>query len=108
MAYMSVAKGYFTRRAAGEALPKSVTDVYDGEANDQIFSLLKKACGDGECSMMDYALRYLMEGHPFPSVPIASFDNDEQLAAGMGSVEAPVDPQVMEALRRVKKLSMDC
>jgi len=26
----------------------------------------------------------------------------------MGSVEAPVDPQVMEALRRVKKLSMDC
>ena len=108
MAYMSVATGYFTRRAAGEALPKSVTDVYDGEANDQIFSLLKKACGDGECSMMDYALRYLMEGHPFPSVPIASFDNDEQLAAGMGSVEAPVDPQVMEALRRVKKLSMDC
>ena len=49
-----------------------------------------------------------MEGHPFPSVPIASFDNDEQLAAGMGSVEAPVDPQVMEALRRAKKLSMDC
>ena len=41
-------------------------------------------------------------------VPIASFDNDEQLAAGMGSVESPVDPQVMEALRRVKKLSMDC
>lgn len=47
-------------------------------------------------------------GASVPSVPIASFDNDEQLAAGMGSVEAPVDPQVMEALRRVKKLSMDC
>ena len=60
-----------------------MTDVYDGEANDQIFSLLKKACGDGECSMMDYALRYLMEGHPFPSVPIASFDNVTWRAYGV-------------------------
>lgn len=104
MAYMSVAKGYFTRRAAGEALPQSVTDVYNGETNDRIFRLLQDACAGGGCSMMDYALRYLMEGHPFPSVPIASFDNDEQLRTGMESIEAPVDPEVMKALRNIRGL----
>ncbi len=103
MAYMSIAKGYFSKRAAGVEMPEKVTAVYDGKSSDEILSLLQEACADGKCTVMDYALRYVMEGHPFPSTPIASFNSDEQLYAGMHSLEAPVDPDVMAQLRKIKQ-----
>jgi len=102
MAYMSIAKGYFSKRFEGAELPERVRAVYDGQTNEEIFSLLKEACADGRCTPMDYALRYLMDSHPFPSTPIASFSSDAQLKAGMASMDAPVDPAVMEKLRQIK------
>lgn len=102
MAYMSVAKGYFPRRYQGETLPSSVTDVYQNSANDQIYRLLSKACESSDCTITDYTLRYFMEGHPFPAVPIASFDNSQQLREGMRSIDAGVDPEVMAQVTACK------
>lgn len=102
MAYMSVAKGYFARRHHGEVLPASVTDVYQNSANDQIYQLLSKACEASPCTITDYTLRYFMEGHPFPAVPIASFDNSQQLRESMHSIDAPVDPEVLAQISDCK------
>ena len=102
MAYMSVAKGYFARRLNGETLPQSVKDVYDNEANEKIYAILKDVCAKSPEAVTDYTFRYLMDEHPFPSVPVASFDNFQQLKDGMSSVEANIDVGVLKKLALCK------
>ena len=106
MAYMSAAKGYFSKRIGGCELSQSVKNIYDLPANDEIYKILRDAVseGSGSCTAMDYALRFLMEGHPFASAAIASFSSPEQLREGMHALKAPVDPEVMERLRACRKL----
>ncbi|MEA4970746.1 MAG: aldo/keto reductase [Candidatus Pelethousia sp.] len=103
MAYMSVAKGYFARRAAGEALPASVTEVYGNASNDDIYGLMQSIAAEGAYSIMDLTYMYIMAEKLFPSVPIASFDNMSHLADCVGALEKPIPEALIEKLAARKK-----
>ena len=99
MAYMSVAKGYFMRRMALENLPASVRDVYDTPENDAIFQMLQ----DRSIDPLQASLVYLMR-QPFPSVPIASFDNDRQLEEAMRCCDVDMPQETLDALGANQKV----
>ena len=103
MAYMSIAKGYFARRAAGENLPASVTDVYSNASNDAIYELVKTVVAEGQYSYMDLSYMYIMAEKLFPSVPIASFDNMGHLAECIDCIEKPMPEDIIEKLAQLKK-----
>lgn len=102
MAYTSMAQGYFSRRMAGKELPEGVKAVYAGKVNDRIFALLQKARAESGVSEVHYTVRYITDGHPFPAVPIASFGSDAHLKEAMESIDAPVDPALLQMFRQWK------
>lgn len=103
MAYMSIAKGYFARRAAQEELPASVKDVYSNPSNDAIFELAKTVVAQGIYSHMDLAYMYIMAEKLFPSVPIASFDNMAHLDECLRCLDKPIPEEIIERLAKLKK-----
>ncbi|MGE5613894.1 MAG: aldo/keto reductase [Bacillota bacterium] len=103
MAYMSVAKGYFARRAAGEKLPAGVTDVYSNPSNDAIYEIAGTVVAEGVYSFIDLSLMYIMAEKRFPSVPIASFDNMDQLDECIRCMEKSIPGDAIEKLARLKK-----
>ena len=102
MAYMSIAKGYFMRLAEGEALPSQVTDVYSTAANKKIGDLMQEYAGDPVVTPLNLSLSYLMF-HQFPSVPIASFDDEKQLVDAMNCGERPVDVSILKQFSALKE-----
>lgn len=102
MAYMSTARGYFALRMEGKPIPSYVEDMYGTDVNDRIFNLLREHVTE-ECSITDYALQYL-QTQPFPTVPITSFLTKEHLVAGMRSVEAQCDQEILKQIHKMKGL----
>lgn len=102
MAYMSIAKGYFTRRSLGEKLPWSVEKVYKNPVNDEIYDKLLEFTAETGLTMLDISLIYL-SSHDFPSVPIASFDTEQQLKDGMKCCELSIGKNIIAELHRLKK-----
>ncbi|MCL2248167.1 MAG: aldo/keto reductase [Oscillospiraceae bacterium] len=105
MAYMSVAKGYFTRRAAGENLPAGVADLYNSPSNDAIFERLVSVAKQGNYTYIDMALMYIIAEKLFPAVPIASFDNMAQLKEGVECMKKTVPAEIIEELSKLKKFT---
>ncbi len=103
MAYMSIAKGYFARRAAGERLPASVTDVYESPSNEAIYQLAQTVAAEGKYSYMDLSYMYIMGEKLFPSVPIASFDNMDHLNECARCMEKPIPEDIIEKFAQLKK-----
>ena len=103
MAYMSIAKAYFTRRHQGERLPESVSSVYGNSSNDRIYERAKAVVDAGEYTFMDLSLLYLMAERRFPTVPIASFDTPEQLIEGLSCWDKPVPEDLLAELGRMKQ-----
>ena len=103
MAYMSIAKGYFARRAAGEQLPAGVTDVYENPSNDAIYRLAQAVVAEGRYSYMDLSYMYLMAEKRFPCVPIASFDNMDHLNECVACMEKPIPEDIVEKFAQLKK-----
>ncbi len=103
MAYMSIAKGYFTRRAAGETLPSNVTDVYQNESNDLIYQELLKMAAETEYTVTDLSMMYMIANQDFPSVPIASFDNDDQLMEAVRCWGKEIPAELCDRLASLKK-----
>jgi aryl-alcohol dehydrogenase-like predicted oxidoreductase len=101
MAYMSMAKGYFPMRAAAVHLSESVQSVYTIPTNDKIFEKLLNLSKETGVSIAEICLKYLMK-HSFPSIPIASFDDDNQLGLGIKSCEAPLSAAMVEELHSMK------
>ena len=54
--------------------------------------------------MADYVLKYL-QVQPFPTVPIVSCSNHEQLVEAMHSMEAKCDEEVMKKITALKGLT---
>lgn len=102
MAYMSIAKGYFARRAAGETLPASVTDVYASKSSDAIYEYAKQVVSQGKYDFMDLAYMYIISEQNFPSVPIASFDHMDHLRSGIECLNKPIPRDVMQKLTQMK------
>jgi aryl-alcohol dehydrogenase-like predicted oxidoreductase len=103
MAYMSIAKGYFARRAAGENLPAGVTDVYVNPSNDEIYELARVIDAEGKYSYMDLSYMYIMAEKLFPAVPIASFDNMDHLTDCINCMEKSIPEEIIEKFARIKK-----
>lgn len=103
MAYMSIAKAYFTRRGAGEALPSSVTDCYSNASNDAIYEVMQKVEKEGQYNLMDMAFMYLMAVDAFPSIPIASFDTMAQLDVALKGLQKDIPYDLMKQLGALKK-----
>lgn len=103
MAYMSIAKGYFARKAAGEDLPVEVAGVYDNPSNDAIFDYAKEVVAEGKYSYMDLAYIYIMGEKEFPAVPIASFDNEQHLKECIDGINKDMPEDVREKMAAMKK-----
>ena len=103
MAYMSIAKAYFTRRHQGEDLPEGVSSVYGSPSNDAIYRKALPTVEGGQYSFMDLSLLYLMAEPRFPTVPIASFDTPAQLVEGMMCCDKPVPSAMLGELGRLKR-----
>jgi aryl-alcohol dehydrogenase-like predicted oxidoreductase len=103
MAYMSVAKGYFTRRFSGEKLPDSVTSVYNNPTNEKIYERCLETVKKGNYTFMDLSLMYFRAEKAFPSVPIASFDNEKQLIEGISSCKKSLPTDLLHELGKIKK-----
>lgn len=102
MAYMSISRGYFSRRAWGEELPVDMVEMYGNKSNDNILEKLKQICGD-QYTMTDFAFKYVMM-QDFPSIPIASFENDLQLEDCMKCAELELDKELMASVSQYKEL----
>lgn len=103
MAYMSIAKAYFTRRMKGEMLPVSIASLYDNPSNELIYSLGATEISKGKYNFMDFAFMYMMSERDIPIVPIASFDNAEQLSTGLACWNKEIPEQLMERFRSIKQ-----
>ena len=103
MAYMSIAKGYFARRAAGEDLPAGVTDVYGSPSNDAIYELCEDVVAQGTYTHMDLAYMYIMAEKLFPAAPIASFDNMDHLNQCVSGMEKSIPEDIIERVAGLKK-----
>ena len=104
MAYMAMAKGYYSKLFAGKEVPYSISKVYENEVSNEIYNILKEAVTP-ECTMADYVLKYL-QVQPFPTVPIVSCSNHAQLVEAMHSMEAKCDEAVMNKLVELKGLTV--
>lgn len=102
MSYMSIAKAYFQRRYNGENLPASVTDVYQNKSNDEIYNASLELVEKGKYTFMDLSFMYLAEESRFPSVPIASFDNYEQLVTGLEAFRKAAPKELIGKYKKIK------
>ncbi len=103
MAYMAMAKGYYSKIFVGKEVPYSISKVYENEVSGKIYDLLKETVTP-ECTMADYVLKYL-QVQPFPTVPIVSCSNHDQLVEAMHSMEAKCDEEVMKKIVALKGLT---
>ena len=103
MGYMSVAKGYFMRRAAGAVLPDFVEATYASPANDRIFAEIKRLSGDTGYSIMDLCILYFA-AHPFAAVPIASFSTKQHLREGLHAAGLAADAALVERLHEIRSM----
>ena len=104
MAYMSIAKAFFTRKAGGENLPPSVSDVYENDTNTQIYNkILSFVKNNPDYSIIDLSLMYIMHRNKYPTIPIASFDNSAQLKSGLACWNKPMPVELMNEFDSIKK-----
>lgn len=103
MAYMSIAKAFFTRKFAGEQLPPEVSGVYENNSNSDIYEEALEVVKKGKYSFMDLALLYLVAEQSFPSIPIASFDNEAQLVSGLSCLEKDMPTDILMKLGSLKQ-----
>jgi aryl-alcohol dehydrogenase-like predicted oxidoreductase len=102
MGYMAAAKGYFARKHHGEQIPKDISRIYNGGNNDVIYRKLCQLSEATAVPITEICLACLM-CHPFVSIPIASFDNDEQLREGVESCTCGIADEELFALHTKKR-----
>lgn len=102
MAYTSIAKGYFSKKADGIPVPKKLSAVYDNESNENIYRELVNISRELNRSISEVALAYMMH-QEFTTVPIVSFSNQQQLKEGIRSCDLVLDNDIVERLRRLKR-----
>lgn len=103
MAYMSIAKAYFTLRQSGEKLSEYNTLVYSNESNDAIYEEGIKFIKGSNYNFMDLSLMYLMAEENIQTIPIASFDTPEQLEIGLSVWDKQYPLEILDTLGSMKK-----
>ncbi|WOO35221.1 aldo/keto reductase [Anaerocolumna sp. AGMB13020] len=96
MAYMSMAKGYFTKRILDKALSEEQELMYANDINDRRFRILKEA-GVSALEVTAYTLKFILAA-PFSAVPIASFSSLSQLEEAVKGLELKISEDLLKAL----------
>jgi aryl-alcohol dehydrogenase-like predicted oxidoreductase len=96
MAYMSMAKGYFTKRILSKSLSKEQELMYSNDINDMRYKILKEA-GASALEVTAYTLKFILAA-PFSAVPIASFSSLSQLEDAVKGLELKVSEDLLKAL----------
>jgi aryl-alcohol dehydrogenase-like predicted oxidoreductase len=102
MAYTAAAKGYFSKLQRGEPLSQKISSRYDIPSNKRIFDELEKTANRLNADIIQVELAFIMH-QDFPSIPIVSFSNLDQLEQGMKSCELELDKETVNKLRSMKK-----
>lgn len=97
MAYMSMAKGYFTKKFLNKSLSEELKNMYDNKVNESRYKILKEAFSNS-LDVTAYTLQYIQSA-PFSSIPIASFSSLSQLKEAIKGCEERISADVMAALK---------
>lgn len=100
MAYMSVAKGYFSKLLNGDAIPEKVAAIYDNEANRRIAKELKALRANGTTPVQ--ACISYFDSQPFPAIPIASFRTIEQMRETAAGCDMTLSPEIRKMVEEIK------
>ncbi len=103
MAYTSIAKGYFSRRAGGQAIDPSMNGIYGNPSNDAIFEYLMRNMPE-DYTIFELCLLYFRV-QPFSAIPIASFSNDRQMEEALGSLKKECPAELLETVSRMKQFT---
>ena len=105
MAYMSVAKGYFSKLLKGDTIPENVAAIYENEANYKIAEELKalKACG---ITPVQACISYFNE-QPFTAIPLASFRNIEQMRETVAGCDVTLGRDISRRMNDMKRFVSD-
>lgn len=103
MAYTSIARGYFSRRAAGEEIGDPLTQLYKNTSNETILKYLLENIPEGY-TMMDLCLLYFRV-QSFEAIPIASFSSDRQLMAALDSLDKKCPGELLKAVSKMKQFT---
>lgn len=102
MAYMSAAKGYFSKILHGTPVRESDRKLYDTPSNRLLieeFPDIKKTLGVASTPIM---LVYIMR-QPFTSFPIASFSSLHQLQEGIEAMNLEIPDEIFDMLSKSRR-----
>lgn len=102
MAYTSVAKGYFSRRAAGIPVRERLLPIYTSAANDEIFAFLLSLSEESGISVTELTFMYFF-AQPFASVAIASFSSETQMLEGLSALEHAQEKSLISRLHSLRR-----
>lgn len=102
MAYMSLARGYFLLRLANAPITQESLDNYTAPSNEKIVAKLRELAG-GEYSVLDFCYQYLVQ-QKFPTMPIAGFENVEQIEQAVRSIDCEMPAAILEQVSGLKEL----
>jgi aryl-alcohol dehydrogenase-like predicted oxidoreductase len=89
MCFSSQAKGYFSRRYAGEKFEKDMIDIYSSSMNDMIYEKLLEISSTTGLNMTDLSLQFFRR-QSFTAIPIVSCDNMSQLECCVHAFNIPI------------------
>lgn len=102
MAYMALAKGYFSKVLHGTPVSDSLKAMYDNRFNRYVlehFPSYKKQFGTASTPII---LSYL-SSQTFPVVPIASFSSIDQLNEGLASCDIDFPTDLRDSLNSMRR-----
>ena len=105
MAYMSVAKGYFSKLLKGSAIPENVAAIYENEENYRIAEELKALIAYG-VTPAQACISYF-NGQPFPAIPLASFRNIEQMRETVAGCDVTLGRDISRRMNDMKRFVSD-
>jgi aryl-alcohol dehydrogenase-like predicted oxidoreductase len=102
MAYMSIAKGYFTRLNRSLPIPPEISATYQCQENHRIFAELGRLAKKTRLTITDLCYFYFGV-QSFPAIPISAFSSETQIRDGMRHCEVtPPDSALIQTLCEMK------
>jgi aryl-alcohol dehydrogenase-like predicted oxidoreductase len=102
MAYMSLCKGYFSKKLHGTIVSPKDELLYNTESNRELLELLPKIKQALNTTSTPILLAYLIN-QPFTTIPIASFSSIEQLREAMSASDLSLSEDIIETIRNSRK-----
>lgn len=100
MAYMAIAKGYFTKRQNGVST-KHLDDMYNNERNERILQELNKITKDTGIDISSLSIAFMM-AQEMVTIPIISFRTHQQLEDGINSSNMTLNQEIVDRLNKLK------